>query len=197
MRTRAILAATTLVAAAIAVPATTAAIQSCQDVVVSGTIRWQNSSTWVVIEDSTHHSNGIASIDVKKDRLRINLSFTAATIGSVQVTPDERFAASSVRVGASVALSFIDVFFYMPKYGTTPVSPAKLTSANANVWISGWFDQSCIFNVPPEPSTTPTPPAETPVPTETPTPEPATPTPTPAPTPEPTPTPTSVGVEGG
>lgn len=106
---------------------------------VSGTIRWVNSTTWTVLDDAGHTPTGIASVQVMADRVRVNYTFTAEKVSSFQATPDESFASADVRVGASVGLSYTDVFFYMPSYGASPVPPKLLSKAGANVWLTGWF----------------------------------------------------------
>ncbi len=107
---------------------------------VSGTIRWVSASQWVVLDDAGHVPNGIESVTVTSSYVRVDYDFTATTVSSVQVTPDEGFASSNVRVGASVGLDYMLIYFYMPSSGSTPVNPTLLSKAGANVWITGWFD---------------------------------------------------------
>lgn len=106
---------------------------------LSGTIR-HSVTGWYVINDAAHQPTGFGTIETLPDRVRVWYATPVAKVGSVQVTPDESFTAAGVRVGASVGLERMDVFFYM---GTsqTPVNPAQLTRANANVWVTGWFVQ--------------------------------------------------------
>lgn len=106
---------------------------------LSASIR-HTSNGWVAINDAGHTPTGIYQIQTLPTCVRVWYSFTPTTISSVQATPDESFAAAGVRVGASVGLEYVDVFFYM---GTsqTPVNPALLTRANANVWLTGWFTE--------------------------------------------------------
>jgi len=107
---------------------------------ISGTIRWVNSTTWEPVADAGHTPTGITSVTVLSDRVRVNYDFTAEKVSSFQATPDEAFASADVRVGASVGLTYADIFFYMPAYGSTPVNPALLSKAGANVWLTGWFE---------------------------------------------------------
>lgn len=106
---------------------------------ISGTIRWASPSTWTTVHDAGHEPVGIESIQVLRDRLRVHYTFDAAKVGSVQVTPDEQFTAANVRCGASVGLSYADVFCYMPG-SSTPVDPGRLTRKGGNIWVSGLFD---------------------------------------------------------
>jgi hypothetical protein len=110
---------------------------------VSGTIRWVDPTTWEAITDAGHEPTGIASVELMANRVRIHHDFTATKVSSVQVTPDEAFASVAVRTGASVGLTYTDVFFYLPATGSTPVNPALLTKAGANVWVTGIFWDEC------------------------------------------------------
>jgi hypothetical protein len=103
---------------------------------VSGTIRWVNSTTWVALDDAGHEPLGIESVTVFPSFVRVDYDFTADKVGSCQVTPDESFAQSDVRVGTSVGVDYLDVFYFMPSYGSTPVPPSLLSKAAANVWIT-------------------------------------------------------------
>lgn len=107
---------------------------------VSGTIRWTSPTTWATVDDTAHRSTGIAAVVLYPDHLRVDYTFTATTVSSLQVTPDEAFTSAGVRFGASVGLDHADIYAYMPAYGTTPVNPALLTKAGANVWLTGLFD---------------------------------------------------------
>jgi hypothetical protein len=106
---------------------------------VSGTIRWVSSTQWIVLDDAGHTPTGISSVTLLPDRVRVNYNFTATKVSSLQVTPDEAFSSASVRVGASVGLTYADIYFYM---GTsqTPVNPALLSKSGANVWLTGFFN---------------------------------------------------------
>lgn len=111
---------------------------------ISGTMRWVSPTEWATICDDGHEPTGIARVERRADRVRVHYDFTASKVGSLQVTPDEQFASASVRVGASVGLSYADVFFYMS--GTAPVDPALLTKKSANVWLTGHFLVECEVN---------------------------------------------------
>lgn len=106
---------------------------------VSGTIRWVNATTWTVLDDAGHTPTGIASVTVYPTYLQVNFDQTYAEVSSFQATVDESFASANVRVGASVSYSYARLFFYMPASGSTPVNPATLSKAGANVWLTGWF----------------------------------------------------------
>jgi len=110
---------------------------------VGGTIRWMDKKTWAVLDNATHVPFGVSSVELRKDRVRIHFTFAASQVRTFDVSVDEAFASSNVRVGTSVGLRHADVFFYM---GTNkaPVNPAQLSRAGANVWFSG------SFVVPPE-----------------------------------------------
>lgn len=106
---------------------------------VSGVLRWCSSTSWMTVEDAGHESRGIASIELRADRVRVHYSFTAVSVSSVQLSVDDEFAAANVRVGHSVGLSYTDVYFYMGS-SSARVNPALLTRAGANVFFTGWFN---------------------------------------------------------
>lgn len=107
---------------------------------LSGTVRRMSDTSWAALEDTGHTSRGIAEVELRADRLRVHHTFTAWKVSSFQATPDDAFAAAGVSVGASVSYGHTDLFFFM---GTSqvPVNPALLTRANANVWLTGWFER--------------------------------------------------------
>lgn len=107
---------------------------------LSGTIRRISGDEWGALNDAGHTSRGIESVTLYDNRVRVHHAFTAGKVSSFQATPDEQFAASGVRVGASVGYAHTDIYFYM---GTsqTPVDPGLLSKAAANVWLTGWFEE--------------------------------------------------------
>lgn len=117
-------------------PNNTSTIETASSIDIGGTIRWTSATTWTVLNDAGHMSEGIASVQPLADRVRVTYTECGDRVRDMQVTPDEQFASASVRVGASVGLCHADVFFYMGA-SSTPVNPALLTKAGANVWISG------------------------------------------------------------
>lgn len=128
-----------LVMAAIAVLGVSLTTPTEKDLTpVSGTIRWVNSTTWVVLDDAGHEPVGIESVTLFPSFVRVDYDFTADEVGSCQVTADESFAQADVRVGASVGVDYLDISFFMPSWGTTPVPPSLLSKAAANVWITCW-----------------------------------------------------------
>lgn len=184
MKARSLALAASLVFGVAAVPVTIGTVQSCQEITVSGTVRYNSKYTWKVVDDAYHDASGIKSAQPLKDRLRIWLDFTATKVGSVQVTPDDKYASAGIRLGASAGLAYIDVFFYKGS-SSKPIAPYKLNKAGSNVWVTGAFDQSCWLDGPtgePTPTPTPSEPAEVPEPAPTDLPATETPTPTPEPT---------------
>ena len=129
------------VAAAIAACAVTLAVtvplnDGTEQQLLSGTIRWVNSTTWTVLNDTGHADTGLDYPQLMADRVRVHYDECAQTVGSLQVTPDESFQSAGVRVGASVGLCYADIYFYMGT-STTPVDPSLLSKSGANVWITG------------------------------------------------------------
>lgn len=105
---------------------------------VAGTIRWVSPTQWVALDNAGHTPVGISHVTVLADRVRVHYTFVADKVHVMHVTPDEAFTSASVRCGASVGLTYADVYCYMPG-ASTPVDPSLLTKANGNIWISGSF----------------------------------------------------------
>lgn len=109
---------------------------------VACTVRRVSATEWTAISDSGHEPVNVASVAiVSGDRVRITYSSPATKVISVAATPDEAFSAAGsggVRVGASVALTHTDLFFYNGT-SSTPVDPGTLTTSYANIWFIGIF----------------------------------------------------------
>lgn len=108
-------------------------------IMLGGSIRYLNASSWATIDDAGHTPIGIGGVQiVASDRVRVSYTQEAEKVVTFSVTVDEAFAAAGVRCGASVGLTYADIFFYM---GTsqTPVNPGLLSRAGANVWLHGLF----------------------------------------------------------
>jgi len=105
---------------------------------VGGSVRWVSKASWGFVDNASHTPYGVSRVEVRADRVRIHFPFAASQVRDFSATVDEAFASSGVRVGASVNLSYADVFFYMGT-STKAVDPRKLSKANANVWFSGSF----------------------------------------------------------
>lgn len=111
-------------------------------VMIGGSYRRIDATTWAAIADSGHEPlNTSTPTIVSSNRLRIPYTFTASKVISVSVTVDEAFAGAGsggVRVGASVGLTYLDVYFYIGT-SSTPVDPGALSTAGANIWVQGLF----------------------------------------------------------
>lgn len=109
---------------------------------VGATIRRVSTTEWAYIDDTGHTPVGFTSISiVNSNRVRVFYDFTADKVVTFQATVDESFAAAGsggVRCGASAGLTYTDIYFYMGA-SDTPVDPGLLSTAGANVWLSGTF----------------------------------------------------------
>ncbi len=105
---------------------------------IGACLRRVNAHQWEALTDGGHQPVGVAKVDVYSDRVRVHYSDPVAKVVTFAATVDESFAAAGVRCGASVGLSYADIYFYM---GTpqAPVDPRLLSRASANAWISGVF----------------------------------------------------------
>lgn len=106
---------------------------------IGACLRRTGLTSWVCLDDSGHTSVGVESVEiVGKSRVRVRYDFTADKVVTFSCTPDEVFTAAGVRCGASVGLSYADIYFYMGA-SKVPVDPGLLSAAGANVWVSGLF----------------------------------------------------------
>lgn len=105
---------------------------------VAGSIRWQSSTAWAPINDAGHEPVGIARVDLHSTHLRVVYDEPVDKVIACSVTPDEGFTAAGVRVGASVGLTYVAIYAYMGD-SSTPVSPATLSRAGANIWLDCTF----------------------------------------------------------
>lgn len=103
-------------------------------------IRRVNATTWEFIDDGNHVPVGVSSISMTSTYVLITGNFVGKAVASCSVTPDETFSQAAVRVGASVGLSTIRVYFYMGAAGSAPVNPGLLSAAGANVWVYGVWE---------------------------------------------------------
>ena len=67
--------------------------------------------TWSLLDDATHTFFNLTSATTASNRLRINYP-TVGQVISMTVTPDETYAQNGISMGASVGLSFANVFMY-------------------------------------------------------------------------------------
>lgn len=112
---------------------------------IMGTISRGSSGTgtWAPLSDSGHTPLGFGSISKGTDFLRIYYGFNAKKVVTFSATLDESFSGSSAKiaVGASVGLTYADLYFYFHNGTGTPPpqDPNALTTPNGNVWIHGVF----------------------------------------------------------
>lgn len=101
---------------------------------ISGAIRCENGD-YTTINDSAHESYGIKWVTEYPTYIRITYDVAQATVGSMQITSDETYAAYKVVPGASVGLTYADVKIY--KDGVL-VNPADVCYPYSNFWVTAW-----------------------------------------------------------
>ncbi|MGW4784240.1 hypothetical protein [Streptomyces sp. NPDC004230] len=110
---------------------------------ISGTIR-NTGSGWALLDESGHEPSGICAVVTNPDHIEIQHPVGALKVSSVQVTPDETFAAAGLRVGISVGLDLSRIYLYTQagtlKTPAPPAAPVGVVAANGNIWISGWLE---------------------------------------------------------
>ncbi|MFD3654325.1 hypothetical protein [Streptomyces sp. NPDC058620] len=98
-------------------------------------------SGWGVIFDAAHSPSGVSGVIQRADHLELTHAVGAVRVSSLQVTPDEWYAARALRVGASVGLALTRIYMYSGT-STTPVDPATLVASSGNLWITGFLELS-------------------------------------------------------
>lgn len=100
---------------------------------IFGTIR-NSGGGWVVINDTDHKPENIASVADMGSFVRLTYGKTASKVGTLVITPDEVYAQSGRAAGASVGLSYADIYFSENGVAKTP---AQVASTWGNFWIYG------------------------------------------------------------
>lgn len=78
--------------------------------VISGALR-TSGGVWGTIEDAAHTSTNIDSLSLNGSlSLRLNYGFSAEKVSSLIVTPDETYANAGYDFGASVGLTYADIY---------------------------------------------------------------------------------------
>ena len=109
--------------------------------VVAGTIRSMDENGWFVLNDKNHTPINIARIEIVGSKILIHYTFTASTIHSFIVTPDETLAASGFFLGAAVHKDYAAITLSQVNKNGSPelVDPSAIRSEFGNIWIHGLF----------------------------------------------------------
>lgn len=107
---------------------------------ISGTLR-NSGSGWSWINDVGHRPSGVSSVSATSTYIEINTA-AGAKVSSLQVTPDETFAAQGLRCGASVGLNSSKIFLYTGN----PFSIGDRVYFDGSGWISENGVFSCSYN---------------------------------------------------
>jgi len=94
---------------------------------------------WQLINDVAHAPSGVSGVIQHPDHLEITHNVGAVRVSSLQVTPDEYYAARAVRCGASVGLALTRIYLYKGT-STAPVDPATLVASSGNLWVTGLLE---------------------------------------------------------
>ena len=95
-------------------------------------------SGWYIISDSDHHPKGVTSVAMHSDHITLNYDFTAKEVHTFVTVVDETYILSDLLVGASVGMTFADIYF--KRVGTAGwLNPASLTETYGNVNVLGVF----------------------------------------------------------
>ncbi|PJN31299.1 hypothetical protein CG717_16150 [Streptomyces sp. CB02613] len=94
---------------------------------------------WALIDDAAHAPSGVTGVVQHPDHLEIKHPVGAVKVSSMQVGPDEYYAARALRCGASVGLALSRIYLYSGS-STAPVDPATLVSSSGNLWVTGFLE---------------------------------------------------------
>ncbi|WP_329046953.1 hypothetical protein [Streptomyces sp. NBC_01422] len=94
---------------------------------------------WEVLADAGHSPSGVTGVIQHPTYLELTHDVSDVQVSSVQVTPDEYWAARGLRPGVSVGLPWTKVFLFSGT-STTPVNPAAYASPTGNLWITGFLE---------------------------------------------------------
>lgn len=112
-----------------------------ENISVSGTIRSTSLDNWTVLNNSEHEPTNILSVKSFPGYVRINYTFTASKVHYLIATPDETFAGRGYIIGASVGLSYSNIYIYKYINGVvTLIDPQTIASSGGNIWIVGEFE---------------------------------------------------------
>ena len=117
-------------------------IYKCADnkVEVAGVIRSIDENGWFVINDGHHTPLNIDRVEVKQGYIIIYFTFTASTIHSFIVSPDETFARDGFLFGACVYSNWAGITVSRVIDGkVVPVDASTIRSNVGNLWIYGFF----------------------------------------------------------
>ena len=95
--------------------------------------------TWQQI-GGTHKSLNVASISQTENYIQVNFDFTAKNVVSINVTPDEDFAALGYTIGASVGLQNANIYLFnkRPICGVIYYYNGQFVSSNPDFVIGGF-----------------------------------------------------------
>lgn len=101
-------------------------------------------SGWEILADAGHSPSGVTGVVTHPTYLELVHATTALKVSSLQVTPDEAFAARGLRVGASVGLATTRLFLYtaLPTGGgaVPPADPAAVVASSGNLWVTALLE---------------------------------------------------------
>ncbi len=115
-------------------------IHNNKKIEVAGVIRCTDGKGWFAINDENHASINIEAIRVKDGAILLFFSFSATTIHSFIVTPDEIFAQAGFLVGATVRPNLAVIHISRIINGNVvPVDASTIRSELGDFWIYGLF----------------------------------------------------------
>ena len=107
---------------------------------VAAALRCQDDNGWFAIDDEFHEPINIGRIHVYQGYIIVHYTFTASTIYSFIVSPDETFVQGGVFFGSSVFRDHVVIAVSRMNNGRIePVDASSIRSELGNIWIYGLF----------------------------------------------------------
>lgn len=108
---------------------------------VAGALRIFEDHKWNFIRDNLHEPINSKSVEVIDDHIRVNFTFTANKIGTLLVNVDEQYASLGMICGASIDLSYANIYCYVLNNGhMEKIRPEKMYMPGSNLFYSGDFE---------------------------------------------------------
>lgn len=104
--------------------------------VVAGVIQNNGAGIWQLIPGA-HSSINIASVSADSSKIRVTYTFTATAVCTFQATADDDFIVADYATGASVGVSFADVYI---AHSGSASNPTTTNVTGAAIWLFGIFE---------------------------------------------------------
>ena len=111
-----------------------------KEVEVAGSLRIVDNNGWFVLNDGLHKPKNIGKINIQRGYIIVHFTFTASSIHSFIVSPDESFVMDGFLFGTSVYRNYCAIAVSRIVDGKVEkIDASKIRSKFGNIWIYGLF----------------------------------------------------------